>query len=261
MASSAWVPEVRAFASEMMAKHCVPGFAVAVAHGGTEVYAEGFGEREIGMGVVVTPDTVFGVASVTKSFTALAIMQLAEAGKLSVDDPVTRYLPEFRTPDPVATRAITLHHFLSHTAGLPPLPSRFFAFAHSAEGDPAAGGKPAWSADHAPIGAYEDLMAYLAAGGYTLLGPPGAQFSYCNEEVRPARRDHRAGERAGVRSVCPAAYPRSRRDDAQHIRCGNAAHLPGCRHLPRGAGDQRAAGNLRRAELAVFVRLVARRWT
>jgi len=179
--SPAWIPDVRTFAGEMMARHRVPGFAVAVARDGTEIYAEGFGEREVGAGAPITPDTVFGVASVTKSFTALAIMQLAEAGKLSVDDPVTRYLPEFRTPDPEATGAITLHHFLSHTAGLPPLPSRFFAFARSMEGDPAAGSKPAWSADHAPIDTYEDLMAYLAEGGYTLLGPPGARFSYCNE--------------------------------------------------------------------------------
>jgi len=177
----AWVPDVRALTRGMMAKHHVPGFAAAVAQEGAEVYAEGFGEREIGTGALVTPDTVFGVASVTKSFTALAIMQLAEAGRLSVDDPVTRYLPEFRTLDPEATRAITLHHFLSHTAGLPPLPSRFFAFARSMTGDSAAGSKPAWSTDHAPIDTYEDLMAYLAAGGYTLLGPPGAQFSYCNE--------------------------------------------------------------------------------
>ncbi len=178
---SGWVPEVREFTRGMMAKHDVPGFAMAVAHDGVEVYAEGFGERAIGMGTLVTPDTVFGVASVTKSFTALAIMQLAEAGKLSVADPVTRYLPEFRMPDPEATHVITLHHFLSHTAGLPPLPSRFFAFARSMANDPAAGSKPTWSADHAPIDTYEDLMAYLAEGGYTLLGPPGAQFSYCNE--------------------------------------------------------------------------------
>jgi CubicO group peptidase (beta-lactamase class C family) len=173
--------EVRAFAEELRRKHRAPGMAVAVARDGAEVYAEGFGEREIGGGAAVTPDTVFGVASVTKSFTALAIMQLAEAGKLAVDDPVRRYLPEFGTPDPAATRAITIHHFLSHTAGFPPLPSRFFAFARSAEGDPAAGGKPSWAADHPPIDTYEDLIAYLAAGGYEMLGPPGAQFSYCNE--------------------------------------------------------------------------------
>jgi CubicO group peptidase (beta-lactamase class C family) len=181
MTAPAWVAEVQAFTRGMMAAHDVPGLAVAVARDGAEVYAEGFGRRETGADACVTPDTIFGVASVTKSFTALAIMQLHEAGKLSVDDPVTRYLPEFRTPDAAATRAITLHHFLTHTSGLPPLPSRFFAFARSMEGDPAAGSKPAWSADHAPIDTYEHLMDYLAEGGYTLLGPPGAQFSYCNE--------------------------------------------------------------------------------
>ncbi|MGI8857778.1 MAG: serine hydrolase domain-containing protein [Thermomicrobiales bacterium] len=181
MTSPAWAAEVQAFTRGMMGAHDVPGLAVAVARHGAEVYAEGFGTREVGTDAPVTPDTVFGVASVTKSFTALAIMQLHEAGTLSVDDPVTRYLPEFRTPDPAATRAITLHHFLTHTSGLPPLPSRFFAFARSMEGDPAAGSKPTWSADHAPIDTYEDLMDYLAEGGYALLGPPGAQFSYCNE--------------------------------------------------------------------------------
>ncbi len=181
MTSPVWVTEVQAFTRGMMARHDVPGLAVAVARDGAEVYAEGFGTREIGAEAPVTPDTVFGVASVTKSFTALAIMQLHEAGRLSVDDPVTRYLPEFRTPDPAATQAITLHHFLTHTSGLPPLPSRFLAFARSMAGDPAAGSKPAWSADHAPIDTYEDLMDYLAEGGYALLGRPGAQFSYCNE--------------------------------------------------------------------------------
>lgn len=181
MARVGWDEDVRAFAEELRRKHQAPGLAAAVAQDGGEVYAEGFGERELGGGAPVTPDTVFGVASVTKSFTALAIMQLAEAGKLAVEDPVTRYLPEFRTPDLDATRAITIHHFLSHSAGFPPLPSRFFAFARSAEGDPAAGGKPAWAADHAPIDTFEDLMDYLAAGGYEMLGPPGAQFSYCNE--------------------------------------------------------------------------------
>ncbi len=181
MARVGWDGEVRALAEALRRKHRAPGMAVAVALDGAEVYAEGFGEREIGTGAPVRPDTIFGVASVTKSFTALAIMQLAEAGKLSVDDPVTRYLPAFRTPDPAATRAITIHHFLTHTAGFPPLPSRFFAFARSAEGDPAAGSKPAWAADHPPIDSYEDLMDYLAAGGYEMLGPPGAQFSYCNE--------------------------------------------------------------------------------
>ncbi|HET7035955.1 MAG TPA: serine hydrolase domain-containing protein [Thermomicrobiaceae bacterium] len=176
-----WAPEVRAFTREMVAAHAVPGLALAAARDGREVLAEGFGVRELGRPEAVTPDTVFGVASVTKSFTALAVMQLFEAGKLALDDPVTRYLPEFRLRAAAHGRAITLHHFLTHSAGLPPLPSRFFAFAQASVEDPHANKKPEWEADHAPFSRFEDLMDYLAEREITPLGPPGAQFSYCNE--------------------------------------------------------------------------------
>ncbi|HEU5422376.1 MAG TPA: serine hydrolase domain-containing protein [Nitrolancea sp.] len=176
-----WAPEVRAFSREMLVRHEVPGLALAAAQDGREVFAEGFGVRELGRPEAVTPDTVFGVASVTKSFTALAVMQLFEAGKLALDDPVTRYLPEFRLRDAAHAGAITVHHFLTHAGGLPPLPSRFFAFAQAAAADPHANKKPEWEADHAAFARFEDLMDYLAEREITPLGPPGAQFSYCNE--------------------------------------------------------------------------------
>ena len=181
MTTPTWVPEVRDFVSGLAAQHMIPGLALAVARDGEEVFAEGFGVREVGGTAPITPDTIFGVASVTKGITALAIMQLAEAGKLAVDDPVVRYLPAYRTPDPEATQATTLHHFLTHTAGLPPLPSRFFALARATAGDPLAAPKPAWVADHAPLDTADDLLAYIADLDFVRLGPPGAQFSYCNE--------------------------------------------------------------------------------
>jgi len=131
MAEDSWAA-MRGFTRETMAKHAIPAVALAVAEEGTEVFAEGFGVREVGAGGEITPDSIFGVASVTKGFTALAIMQLAEAGKLSVDDLVVRYLPGYRTPDAMGTSATTIHHFLTHTAGLPPLASRFFALARAA---------------------------------------------------------------------------------------------------------------------------------
>jgi CubicO group peptidase (beta-lactamase class C family) len=176
-----WAADVRDFVRGLLARQEVPGLALAAARAGQEIYAEGFGLREVGGADPITPDTIFGVASVTKGFTALAIMQLAEAGRLAVDDPVTRYLPAYRTPDPAAARATTLHHFLTHTAGLPPLPSRFFALARAAAGDPFAAAKPAWVADHAPLDNADDLLAYIADLDFTPLGPPGAHFSYCNE--------------------------------------------------------------------------------
>ena len=176
-----WAATVRNFTRETMALHGIPGAALAVAEGGQESFAAGFGTRERGQAAAVTPDTIFGVASVTKGFTALAIMQLAEAGRLAIDDPVTRYLPTYRTPDAAGTSATTIAHFLTHTAGLPPLPSRFFALARATAGDPYAASHPAWVGDHAPLDGADDLLAFIAESDFVPLGAPGAYFSYSNE--------------------------------------------------------------------------------
>ncbi len=181
MIDAAGLTAVREFTRATMARHGIPAAALAAAHDGEALVAEGFGTREVGTDAPVTPDTIFGVASVTKGFTALAIMQLAEAGKLAVDDPVVKWLPAYRTPNPDWTRATTLHHFLTHTAGLPPLPSRFFALARATASDPLAAQRPDWVADHAPLDNAEDLLAYIAGLDFAPLGAPGEQFSYCNE--------------------------------------------------------------------------------
>ena len=176
-----WAATVRNFTRETMAIHGIPAVALAVAEGGRESFAVGFGTREYGQSAPVTPDTIFGVASVTKGVTALAIMQLAEVGKLAVDDPVTRYLPAYRTPDAAGARATTIAHFLTHTAGLPPLPARFFALARATAGDPYAAAPPAWVADHAPLDSADDLLAFIGGYDFAPLGAPGARFSYSNE--------------------------------------------------------------------------------
>lgn len=165
----------------------LPGVAVAVAQDGKPVMEQGFGWRDREQVLPVTPYTVFGIGSVTKSFTAVAIMQLEEEGKLSVEDPVVRYLPEFRvgkgnaTSKSKAARAMTIHHFLTHTSGLPPLPSLFFCMARTMEGDPAAKELPDALRNGSPIDTYEQLMDFMAGLDIELLGPPGAYFSYSNE--------------------------------------------------------------------------------
>ena len=62
----------------------------------------------------IDEDTIFGLASVTKSFVALSIMQLVEAGKVDLDDPVSKYIPEFTNRN---QKPIKVWHFLCHTAG------------------------------------------------------------------------------------------------------------------------------------------------
>ena len=67
----------------------------------------------------MTPQTPFILASASKSFTALAIMQLAEEGKVDLDAPVVTYLPSFSVGDESASATITVRHLLNHTSGLP----------------------------------------------------------------------------------------------------------------------------------------------
>jgi CubicO group peptidase (beta-lactamase class C family) len=93
----------------------IPGLAIAIIHRGNVVLARGYGYANVEHSVPVTLDTVFQSASVGKQFTAAAVMLLVEDGRLSLDDPVTRYLPEA----PPEWTAIRIRHLLTHTAGIP----------------------------------------------------------------------------------------------------------------------------------------------
>jgi D-alanyl-D-alanine carboxypeptidase len=92
----------------------VPGVSVAVWHRGQIVYAAGFGQQRRG-GPAVQPSTVHQVGSVTKQFTAAAIMRLVEEGSIALDDPVSKFVPELNTRN----SNITVRHLLTHTSGLP----------------------------------------------------------------------------------------------------------------------------------------------
>ncbi|MDH5822652.1 serine hydrolase [Luteimonas sp. RD2P54] len=92
----------------------VPGAAVLVLHDGEAVVRRGYGVADLETGAPVAPATNFRLASLTKQFTAAAILLLAEDGRLRLDDPVRRWLPTL----PDAADPVTLHHLLSHTSGL-----------------------------------------------------------------------------------------------------------------------------------------------
>ena len=118
------VSQFEQFVRDLMDEFEAPGVAVGIIRGGRVIYSRGFGYRDLERKLPVTPETVFGVASVSKSFTALGIIQLAEKGLLGVEHPVKRYLPEFDLPgESEHAWRITVHNFLTHTAGIPPLPS------------------------------------------------------------------------------------------------------------------------------------------
>jgi CubicO group peptidase (beta-lactamase class C family) len=91
-----------------------PGAAVIAVRGGQVVYRGAHGMADLELGVPLAPDMVFRLGSVTKQFTAAAILLLEEQGKLSVDDPITKYLPDY----PVHGHEITIAHLLAHTSGI-----------------------------------------------------------------------------------------------------------------------------------------------
>src|SRR5262249_51221021 len=92
----------------------VPGLAIGVVHGDQIAHLAGFGRAD-GNARPVTPQTPFLAASLTKSFTALAVMQFVEAGKVDLDAPIQRYLPWFRVADAEASARITVRHLLNQT--------------------------------------------------------------------------------------------------------------------------------------------------
>ncbi len=91
-----------------------PGAAVLVTRKGQTVLRKGYGMADLEMNIPIEPDMVFRLGSVTKQFTAVAILMLEEQGRLSVKDPLTKFLPDY----PVQGRTITIEHLLTHTSGI-----------------------------------------------------------------------------------------------------------------------------------------------
>lgn len=91
-----------------------PGASVMVTYRGKQVFAKGYGLADLETRIPCATNTNFRLASVTKQFTAMAVLMLAERGKLSLDEPLTDFFPEF----PAGGARITVRHLLTHTSGL-----------------------------------------------------------------------------------------------------------------------------------------------
>lgn len=141
----------------------IPGASIAITHGTDVVHLRGFGRDS--QGTAVTAETPFRIASLSKSFAALAMMQLVDAGRLSLDDPVEELLPEFH-PDDLRARAITVRQLLDQTSGL------------------------ADSEDHDLSRQQPDTLTEATAmlTRVHLAAEPGAEFNYSNPNYQVAGR-------------------------------------------------------------------------
>ena len=156
------------FVFEKMAETKLPGLSVAAVRGDKTIWERAFGFRDLALGLPATPRTLYGIGSITKSFTALAIMQLAEKGMLSLDDPVEKYVPVKVQP---RGEPILIRHLLSHTSGIPAL-----AYAEAViRGVTGAGGQ------RLPIAGVSDLLAFMAGAEDWAVARPGERWFYLNE--------------------------------------------------------------------------------
>ena len=126
------VTEIDAVLQRAVEQGTVPGVVAAVARNNQVLYYKAFGMKEVAAQKPMTPDTIFRMASMTKPITSAAIMLLQDQRKLSVDDPVSKYLPEFKDREVIATfnaadssfttrkasGEVLIRHLLSHTSGL-----------------------------------------------------------------------------------------------------------------------------------------------
>lgn len=111
--------EIDHYVQQAMESWQIPGVALAVVKGNEILHTAGYGVRDRESGDPVTPDTLFAIASITKSFTAMGVALLVDEGILEWDKPVRDYLPGFKLKDGYVSEHITVRDLLSHRSGLP----------------------------------------------------------------------------------------------------------------------------------------------
>ncbi|MCM3639015.1 beta-lactamase family protein [Sporosarcina luteola] len=182
MGETAAVKPFHEYARDYVEKQLIPGAIIGIDSDGERMYELEFGYRNVSQKLPVTGDTVFGIASMTKSFTSAGIMKLQELGKLSVHDRIVEYLPELKKTGTQVER-ITLHHLMTHTAGYPPLATHVYARKNSIEQDPSAKdyGLDLLSNPGPHIETYDEMLAFMATDDFEWLGEPGQFYSYSND--------------------------------------------------------------------------------
>ena len=149
--------------------HQIPGLSVAVLEGGRVAFVRGFGWADLDRQTPVTPRTMFPIGSVEKQFTAAATMRLVEQGKLSLDDPITKFLPRLYTGD----RVVRIEQMLHQISGLPVISEDGTAAA--ARPNVAQWGPVPDAAVGDGFSSAEDIGGLY---GRALYFPPGERFSY-----------------------------------------------------------------------------------
>ena len=159
-----------------MEEYGIPGVALGLLDAGHRLHSRLRGDQRRRSPAEVDGETLFRIASTTKTFTGTAVMRLVEQGKLDLDATVQTYLPDFATSDPSVAPRVTLRQLLNHS--------------------------PGWLGDYLEdTGPGEDALAKYVAGMERLpqLTPLGEVFAYNNAAILPGRPPDRGGDRLDLR--------------------------------------------------------------
>ena len=148
----------------------MPGLSISVVKNGETIYSEGFGSRDLEKNLPATPDTLYGIGSITKSFVAIAIMQLIEKEELKLDDPVSMHTP---MNIGMKEKPITIHNLLTHSLGVPSLATSSVAFYKSVGFDTGI-----------PFGSPMDFYRLINDAQSEVVDEPGKRFFYHNAAWR-----------------------------------------------------------------------------
>ncbi|MFX1233412.1 MAG: serine hydrolase [Promethearchaeota archaeon] len=153
---------------DLMAEFKIPGLAIGIVNDGKAIYAKGFGARNLEKNLPFTEDTLFGIGSISKSFTVIALLQLVEQGKISLQDPVNKYL-DFKLGD--ENHPIRISHLLSHSSGIPELSGNVVAIVRQLGNFNAL----------VPMSSWNDFMLHVNGAFNELFDKPDKVFFYNND--------------------------------------------------------------------------------
>lgn len=168
------------YLGKLFEKRDYPGIAVCIRGPEGVVYEKCFGYRSIEKQLPVDGDTVFGIASMSKSMTALACCILTVEKKMSLEDPVVKYFPDFHVPG-AADECVTVRSLAMHRAGIPPMEPLEWSIAMNSIERKTDWYRAMCETSPNKMDQIDQIVEYISAGDYEPLGAPGEYMSYSNE--------------------------------------------------------------------------------
>ncbi len=164
----------------LIRKERLPGVTVCVKGPEGIVFEKAYGFRDATLTVPTDMDTMFGIASMSKSITCLALSILETEGKLSWDDPVCKYFPDFRVPG-APRDTVTLRTLAQHTSGIPPMEPLEWSIAVNSINRSGEWIDAMRSTAPNAMATIDQIIEYIANCKYPTVGAPGENMSYSNE--------------------------------------------------------------------------------